>query len=96
MSSSKIKVIQWFTGEIARHQIRVVTRCPSMELVGAFVYHGEKAGMDVGEIAGIDPIGVAASNDADEVLALDAMSSSTTRLSSDTTRSFGFSRAART
>ena len=68
----KIKVIQWFTGEIARHQIRVIAQCPSMELVGAFVFHPEKAGIDAGVIAGIEPLGIIASNDMEETLALDA------------------------
>lgn len=68
----KIKVIQWYTGDIACHQIRVINACPSMEIVGAFVYHPEKAGLDVGDIAGIGPIGVIASNNMDEMLAMDA------------------------
>jgi hypothetical protein len=68
----KLKIIQWYTGDIARHQIRVIHACPSMELVGAFVHHAEKAGLDAGEIAGIGPIGVIASNDIDAMLALDA------------------------
>jgi len=68
----KLKIIQWYTGDIARHQIRVISACPSMELVGAYVHHPEKAGMDAGEIAGIDPIGVIASNDMEAMLALEA------------------------
>ena len=68
----KLKVIQWYTGEIARHQIRVVAACPSMELVGAYVHHDEKNGVDAGEIAGIGPLGVRATHDLDEILALDA------------------------
>jgi hypothetical protein len=39
---TKLKVIQWYTGEIARHQIRVIAQCPSMELVGAFVHHEDR------------------------------------------------------
>ena len=35
----KLRIIQWYTGEIARHQIRVIAACPSMELVGAYVHH---------------------------------------------------------
>jgi hypothetical protein len=69
---AKIKIIQWYTGEIARHQIRVLAQCPTMELVGAFVFHEEKAGKDAGVIAGIDPLGVIATNNMDEILALDA------------------------
>jgi hypothetical protein len=68
----KLKIIQWYTGDIACHQIRLIQSCPSLELVGAFVHHAEKAGRDVGEIAGIGPIGVIASNDAEAMLALEA------------------------
>ena len=68
----KIRVIQWYTGEIARHQIRVVAACPSMELVGAYVHHEAKNGVDVGEIAGVDPLGVRATNNIEEILSLDA------------------------
>ncbi len=67
-----IKVVQWFTGDIAQHQIRLVAAHPSMELVGAFVFHDAKVGHDAGEIAGIDPLGVRATNDMDEILGLDA------------------------
>ena len=69
---NKLKVIQWYTGDIACHQIRLVNACPGMELVGAFVHHPEKAGLDAGEIAGIGPIGIIASNDRQAMLALEA------------------------
>ena len=67
-----LRIIQWFTGEIARHQIRVLAACPSMELVGAFVHHVEKDGLDAGEIAGIAPLGVRATRAPEALLALDA------------------------
>ena len=68
----RLRIIQWYTGDIAQHQIRVLSGCPSMELVGAFVYHKEKVGLDAGEIAGIQPLGVRATDDMDEILAVDA------------------------
>ena len=68
----KLKIIQWYTGEIARHQIRVIEASPSMEIVGAYVHHEAKNGVDVGEIAGIDPLGVLATNDMEQILAVDA------------------------
>jgi hypothetical protein len=43
-----------------------------MELVGAYAYHEAKAGLDAGTIAGIDPVGVAATTSLDEILELDA------------------------
>ncbi|MAE94499.1 MAG: hypothetical protein CL910_07570 [Deltaproteobacteria bacterium] len=68
----KLRVIQGYTGDIAQHQIRVITACPSMEIVGAYVHHEEKKGLDAGVIAGIDPLGVRATTDLDEILSLDA------------------------
>ncbi len=67
-----IRIIQWFTGEIARHQIRVIAAAPGMELVGAFVFHAGKAGRDAGELAGIEPLGVTTTDNMDDILALDA------------------------
>jgi len=68
----KLKVVQWFTGDIAQHQIRLLAANPTMELVGAFVYHDEKVGRDAGEIAGIGNLGVPATNDVNEILSIDA------------------------
>ena len=68
----KLRIIQWYTGDIAKHQIRILADCPSMELVGAFVYHKEKVGLDAGEIAGIHALGIRATDDMDEILAIDA------------------------
>jgi len=68
----KTRVIQWYTGEIARHQIRLVAGCPIMELVGAFVYHAEKVGLDAGELAGIGPLDVETTNDREQMLATEA------------------------
>jgi hypothetical protein len=67
-----LKVIQWATGPVGRYAIAAVVDHPELELVGARVYTDEKVGQDVGEIASIGPIGVAATNDTDEILAMDA------------------------
>lgn len=66
------RVIQWATGNVGRAAIEGVVKHPDLELVGAYVYSDDKAGRDVGEICGLDPIGVTATNDVDEILALDA------------------------
>ena len=68
----KLRVIQWGTGNVGKHAVAAVHEHADLELVGALVYSDDKAGRDVGEIAGIDPIGVIATKDVDEILALDA------------------------
>jgi 4-hydroxy-tetrahydrodipicolinate reductase len=65
-------VIQWSTGNVGRHAVRLIARHPDLELVGLWVHSADKAGRDAGELVGIDPLGVTATNDADALLALDA------------------------
>jgi len=66
------RVIQWSTGNVGRHAVRMIAGHPDLELVGLWVHSAEKAGRDAGELAGIEPLGVTATNDADALLALDA------------------------
>ncbi|GAA3811409.1 hypothetical protein [Nocardioides panacisoli] len=66
------RVIQWATGGVGRAAIEGVLRHPDLELVGCWVHSEEKSGHDVGELVGIEPIGVRATTSMDEVLALDA------------------------
>ena len=66
------RVIQWSTGNVGHHATRLIARHPDLELVGLWVHSDEKAGRDAGEIVGIDPLGVIATQDADELLALGA------------------------
>ena len=65
------RVIQWATGGVGKAAIQGVLRHPDLELVGCWVHSADKSGRDVGELAGEDPIGVLATNDIDELLALD-------------------------
>ena len=66
------RVIQWSTGNVGRHALRLMARHPDLELVGLWVHSPDKAGRDAGELVGIEPLGIAATNDADALLALDA------------------------
>jgi 4-hydroxy-tetrahydrodipicolinate reductase len=66
------RVIQWSTGNVGRHALRLIANHPELELVGLWVHSAEKAGRDVGELAGLDPIGITATNDMDALLAIDA------------------------
>ena len=66
------RVIQWSTGNVGRHALRCIERHPDLELVGLWVHSPDKAGKDAGELAGLAPNGVLATNDVDALLALDA------------------------
>jgi hypothetical protein len=62
------RVIQWATGGVGRAAIEAIVSHPELELVGAWVHDPAKAGRDAGEIAGVGPIGVAATNDVEALL----------------------------
>ena len=66
------RVIQWATGNVGRNAIEGILAHPELELVGVLTYDPAKAGRDAGELCGIDPIGVTATDDVDAVLALGA------------------------
>ncbi|MGE2833924.1 dihydrodipicolinate reductase [Mycobacterium sp. SMC-4] len=67
-----LRVVQWATGGVGVAAIRGVLEHPELELVGCWVHSPSKAGCDAGELAGLDPIGVVATNSADDILGLDA------------------------
>jgi hypothetical protein len=66
------RVIQWATGNVGRAAVEGVIAHPELELAGAWVHAEAKAGRDVGEICGLPAVGVRATNDVEELLALDA------------------------
>ncbi len=66
------RVIQWSTGNVGIFSLRCILGHPELELAGVWVHSDAKAGSDVGELCGREPVGVRATNDADALLALDA------------------------
>lgn len=66
------RVIQWATGSIGCQAIKAFAENPTFELVGVYVTSDAKVGADAGELAGISPLGVTATDDVDALLALDA------------------------
>jgi hypothetical protein len=71
-SDRPYRVVQWATGNIGAHSLRAVVEHPTLELAGVFVHTKEKAGRDAGELCGLEPTGVTATGDIDEILALQA------------------------
>jgi 2,4-diaminopentanoate dehydrogenase len=71
VSSNTYRVVQWSTGNVGRHAIAGIDARPDLDLVGVWVSNPDKVGVDAGKLAGLDrDLGVAASGDAEEVLAL--------------------------
>lgn len=70
--NSPLRVVGWSTGTVGRHVIAGVDRHPDLELVGVWVSSPDKAGKDVGELAELGrELGITATNDRDELLALE-------------------------
>ena len=67
-----LRVVQWTTGNVGRRSVRAVAAHPDLDLVGCYAWSPEKVGRDVGELCGIDPVGVLATDDVDALLALGA------------------------
>ncbi|WP_153409290.1 NAD(P)H-dependent amine dehydrogenase family protein [Nocardia macrotermitis] len=68
----KYRVVQWATGTIGARALRGVIGHPELELVGLFVHSADKAGRDAGELCGLPPTGVLATDDIEQILDLDA------------------------
>lgn len=67
---SKKRIVLWGTGVVGKMIIAEIARHPLFELVGVGVSNPDKVGRDAGEIAGIGPIGVTATDDVDTLIAL--------------------------
>ena len=61
-------VVVWGTGNVGRTAIRTVLAHRDLDLVDVVVHSQAKVGRDAGELAGIGPTGVTATNDVDTVL----------------------------
>jgi hypothetical protein len=65
-----LRVVQWTTGNVGKRSVRAVVGHPDLELVGCYAWSPDKVGRDVGELCGIDPVGVTATDDIDALMAL--------------------------
>ena len=65
-----VRVLQWTTGNVGRRSVRAMVAHPDLELVGCYAWSPDKVGRDVGELCGIDSVGVTATDDVDALLAL--------------------------
>ena len=65
-----IRVVQWTTGNVGKESVKAIVANPTLELVGCFAWSPAKIGIDVGELVGIDPVGVTATDDVEGLLAL--------------------------
>ncbi|UDY37451.1 NAD(P)H-dependent amine dehydrogenase family protein [Dermatobacter hominis] len=64
-----LRVAVWTTGNVVRQAVRAIDARADLELVGAYAWSPDKAGVDVGRLCGLDrDLGVPATGDVDELL----------------------------
>jgi len=63
------RVVVWGTGNVGRPAIRAVVAHRELELAGVVVSSPDKVGRDAGELAGLGPLGVAATDQPEALLA---------------------------
>jgi hypothetical protein len=63
------RVIVWGTGFVGSSVLRILLAHPAYEVAGVLVNDARKEGKDVGELAGVGPVGMRASRDASRMLA---------------------------
>lgn len=57
---------------MGREALRAIVRRPDLELAGLMVHNRSKVGQDAGRLAGLDPVGVLATDRLEEILEMDA------------------------
>ena len=66
-------VIQFSTGNVGRHALRLIIERPDLRLVGLHAHGADKVGRDAAELCGLDqPTGILATDDIDALVALEA------------------------
>ncbi|MBC2650925.1 NAD(P)H-dependent amine dehydrogenase family protein [Novosphingobium aerophilum] len=64
-----LRVVQWATGTVGTSALRGIIQHPDLELVGVRVYSDAKAGKDAGDLCGLAPVGIAATQVVPSLLA---------------------------
>ena len=72
MAKDTYRVIQWATGTVGQAALKHFIENPVIDLVGVYVTNPAKVSKDAGELVGLPPTGVLATDDAEALIAMDA------------------------
>ncbi len=70
LNTAPYRVVQWTTGNVGKSSVAAIAANPTLELVGCYAWSQDKVGRDVGDLCGLEPLGINATNDVDALLAL--------------------------
>ena len=65
-----LKIVLWTVGVVGKSAVPTILTHPNLQLVGCYTWSDGKAGIDVGTLCGIAPVGIAATRDVDALIAL--------------------------
>lgn len=66
----RYRVVQWATGNVGSRALRRTIEHRDLDLVGVYVHSAAKVGLDAGALCGIGLVGVTATNNIDDIIAL--------------------------
>jgi hypothetical protein len=69
--TDRLRVVQWTTGNVGKKSVHAIAENSLLELVGCYAWSPDKVGRDVGELCGIKPMGIRATDCVDTLLGLD-------------------------
>jgi len=72
MKRKQYRIIMWGPGEVGGSVTRAMLQRPEFKIVGAKVFSPHKDGKDLGELVGVEPIGLTATASKEDILNLDA------------------------
>ncbi|AZG45797.1 NAD(P)H-dependent amine dehydrogenase family protein [Gordonia insulae] len=70
VAPARHRCVQWATGNIGARSLRGIIEHPHLDLVGVYVTTPAKRGIDAGDLCGLPPIGLTATDSVDDVIAL--------------------------
>ena len=65
---ARYRVVQWATGNVGQRALRAVLDRDVFDLVGVHAFSPDKVGRDAGALAGITPVGILATDNADALI----------------------------
>jgi 4-hydroxy-tetrahydrodipicolinate reductase len=63
------RVAQWATGKVGRRSLLAIIQHADLELVGLYVHSDAKVGKDAGELCGLAPVGIKATQNINDIIA---------------------------
>jgi hypothetical protein len=72
MADKTYRVIQWATGTVGSAALKHFIQNPVIELAGVLVFNPDKVGKDAGDLVGLPPTGVTATDDVEAIIATPA------------------------